>query len=93
MKFDACPVEPPGFGSGPFSRSTRSRQPSWARWYATLEPTIPAPMTTARAVEGKALTRYIYQSVKYKYTKYLTRTHRKPAWSRELCQTQFFALT
>ena len=32
MKFDACPVEPPGFGRGPFSISRRSRQPSLARW-------------------------------------------------------------
>ena len=28
MKFDAWPVEPPGFGSGPLSSSTRSVQPS-----------------------------------------------------------------
>ena len=27
MKLDACPVEPPGFGSGPLSTSTRSVQP------------------------------------------------------------------
>ena len=32
MKLDACPVEPPGFGSGPLSTWTRSRQPSRARW-------------------------------------------------------------
>ena len=32
MKFDAWPVEPPGFGSGPLSSSTRSVQPSRARW-------------------------------------------------------------
>ncbi len=32
MKFDACPVEPPGFGIGPLSTRTRSRQPSCARW-------------------------------------------------------------
>jgi hypothetical protein len=32
MKFDACPVEPPGFGSGPLSIRTRSCQPSLARW-------------------------------------------------------------
>ncbi len=31
MKFEAWPVEPPGFGSGPFSTSARSRQPSRAR--------------------------------------------------------------
>ena len=28
MKFDACPVEPPGFGSGPLSIRTTSVQPS-----------------------------------------------------------------
>ena len=32
MKLDACPVEPPGLGSGPLSSSTRSLQPSRARW-------------------------------------------------------------
>ena len=32
MKLEACPVEPPGFGSAPLSSSTRSRQPSRARW-------------------------------------------------------------
>ena len=31
MKFEAWPVDPPGFGSGPLSSSTRSRQPSRAR--------------------------------------------------------------
>ena len=31
MKFDAWPVEPPGFGNGPLSSWTRSRQPSSAR--------------------------------------------------------------
>ena len=31
MKFEAWPVEPPGFGSGPLSSSTRSVQPSSAR--------------------------------------------------------------
>ncbi len=31
MKFDAWPVDPPGLGSGPFSSSTMSRQPSRAR--------------------------------------------------------------
>ena len=49
MKFDACPVEPPGFGSGPLSSRTRSVQPSRARWYARLLPTMPQPITTARA--------------------------------------------
>ena len=63
MKFDACPVEPPGFGSGPFSSRTRSAQPRRARWCATLEPTMPAPITTALAEEGRAvIRRYIYQS-------------------------------
>ena len=32
MKFEAWPVEPPGFGSVPLSSSTMSRQPSFARW-------------------------------------------------------------
>ena len=32
MKFDAWPVEPPGFGNGPLSISTMSLQPSWWRW-------------------------------------------------------------
>ena len=32
MKFEACPVEPPGFGSGPFSIWTMSFQPSLERW-------------------------------------------------------------
>ncbi len=53
MKFDACPVEPPGFGSGPLSSSTRSVQPSSARWPTRLLPTMPAPITTARAVAGQ----------------------------------------
>ena len=32
MKFEACPVEPPGFGSGPLSIWTTSVQPSRVRW-------------------------------------------------------------
>ena len=32
MKFDACPVEPPGLGSGPLSTRTTSVQPCSARW-------------------------------------------------------------
>ena len=32
MKFEACPVEPPGFGSGPLSSRTTSVQPSRVRW-------------------------------------------------------------
>src|SRR5271165_608571 len=49
MKLDACPVDPPGFGSGPLSTSTTSRQPSSARWWTRLLPTMPAPITTALA--------------------------------------------
>ena len=52
MKFDAWPVEPPGLGSAPLSICTMSRQPSRARWYTRLLPTMPAPMTTTRAVAG-----------------------------------------
>ena len=55
MKFDACPVEPPGFGSGPLSSRTRSVQPSRDRWYARLLPTMPQPITTARAEDGASL--------------------------------------
>ena len=67
MKFDACPVEPPGFGNGPLSRSTMSVHPSRVRWYARLLPTMPQPMTTARAAEGASLMQtglrgLIYQS-------------------------------
>ena len=32
MKFEAWPVEPPGFGNGPLSMSTRSLQPCCQRW-------------------------------------------------------------
>ena len=49
MKLDAWPVEPPGLGIGPLSTSTRSVQPSRARWKARLLPTMPAPMMTALA--------------------------------------------
>src|SRR5438105_9437982 len=52
MKFDACPVEPPGLGRGPLSSNTTSRQPSRVRWKARLLPTIPQPMTTHRAWAG-----------------------------------------
>src|SRR5262249_32852471 len=55
MKFEAWPVEPPGFGSGPLSRRIRSRHPSSARWKARLFPTMPEPITTARAEEGRLL--------------------------------------
>src|SRR5690242_14652526 len=52
MKLEACPVEPPGFGIGPLSTSTRSRQPSSAKWWTRLLPTMPAPITTALARGG-----------------------------------------
>ena len=52
MKFDACPVDPPGLGSGPLSSWTISRHPSRARWYTRLLPTMPAPITTTRALLG-----------------------------------------
>src|SRR5690242_1876054 len=52
MKFDAWSVEPPGLGSAPLSICTMSRQPSRARWCTRLLPTMPAPMTTTRAVAG-----------------------------------------
>ncbi len=52
MKFDACPVEPPGLGSGPLSICTMSVQPRRARWWTRLLPTMPAPITTTRAVAG-----------------------------------------
>ena len=48
MKFDACPVLPPGFGSGPLSTIVMSLTPRRVRWYARLLPTIPAPMMTTR---------------------------------------------
>ena len=49
MKLEACPVEPPGLGSGPWSSWTMLRQPSRARWWTRLLPTMPAPMTTQSA--------------------------------------------
>ena len=52
MKLEACPVEPPGFGIGPLSTSTRSRHPSSARWWTRLLPTMPAPTMTALARAG-----------------------------------------
>ena len=52
MKFDACPVEPPGSGSGPLSISTSSSHPSSARCPTRQLPTIPAPITTAFARSG-----------------------------------------
>ena len=62
MKFDAWPVEPPGFGSGPLSISTTPSHPSSVRWYARLLPTMPQPITTARAVEGKVLMKRVSSS-------------------------------
>src|SRR5215469_5563142 len=59
MKFDACPVDPPGLGIGPLSTRTTSRQPSRARWCTRLLPTIPAPITTALARAGTSLM-YLY---------------------------------
>src|SRR5438105_2045187 len=56
MKFDACPVEPPGLGNGPLSIWTMSRQPSSARWPTTEFPTMPDPITTTFAVVGRSLT-------------------------------------
>ena len=55
MKFEAWPVEPPGLGNGPLSSRTRSRHPSSERWWTRLFPTMPAPITTARAVLGSSL--------------------------------------
>src|SRR2546423_8244726 len=55
MKFDAWPVEPPGFGNGPLSSWTRSVQPSSASQPTRLLPTMPPPITTALAPAGKSL--------------------------------------
>jgi hypothetical protein len=52
---EACPVEPPGLGSGPLSTRTMSRQPRRARCQARPLPTMPAPMMTTRACDGNAL--------------------------------------
>ena len=63
MKFDACPVEPPGLGSGPLSICTMSRQPSSARWPTTEFPTMPDPITTTFAVVGRSLTLVLLEVV------------------------------
>src|SRR5215210_965638 len=55
MKFEAWPVEPPGFGNVPFSIWTMSRHPRRARWKTRLLPTMPPPMTTTRARSGSWL--------------------------------------
>jgi hypothetical protein len=55
MKFEAWPVDPPGFGSVPFSTRRMSRQPRLARCQAMLLPTMPAPMMTTRACVGTEL--------------------------------------
>ena len=57
MKFDAWPVEPPGFGNGPLSSWTRSVQPSSASQPARLLPTMPPPITTAFALRGRSAIR------------------------------------
>ena len=49
----ACDVEPPVSHNGPWSMITRSVQPSRARWWTTLAPTMPAPTITARALDGR----------------------------------------
>ena len=64
MKLEACPVDPPGFGSGPLSSSRTPSQPSLPRWWATLEPTIPEPITTARLVPGSPFIALIYQTAR-----------------------------
>src|ERR1700750_3410441 len=54
MKFEACPVEPPGLGSGPLSSSVTSVNPSRVRWWTRLLPTMPAPMTTTCCEAGSS---------------------------------------
>src|SRR5207302_8383340 len=56
MKFDAWPVEPPGFGNGPLSTWTTSVQPSSASQPVRPLPTMPPPIPTQRALLGKSLT-------------------------------------
>ena len=55
MKFDAWPVEPPGFGNGPLSMRTMSSHPRRLRWPTRQLPTMPAPMTTTLALLGTAV--------------------------------------
>ena len=55
MKFEAWPVDPPGLGRGPLSTCTMSRQPRAARCLTTELPTMPAPITTTRALAGRSL--------------------------------------
>ena len=57
MKFDAWPVEPPGFGNGPLSSWTRSVHPSSASQPSRELPTMPPPITTHFALLGKSLNR------------------------------------
>src|SRR3954469_7577024 len=76
MKFEACPVEPPGFGSGPLSIWTMSVHPSRARWCTRLLPTMPAPITTTRAEGGtEAIQGYLSwtSSVAYRATQCVIR--------------------
>ena len=54
-KLLAWPVDPPGLGSGPLSICTMSRQPSSARCPTMELPTMPAPITTTLAWEGRSL--------------------------------------
>ena len=55
IKFEAWPVEPPGFGRGPLSKRTMSFQPSRARCPTRQLPTMPAPITTTLALVGNSL--------------------------------------
>ena len=54
MKFEAWPVEPPGFGSGP-GRAGRCRSSRGGRGADERVPTMPATMTTTRALLGSRL--------------------------------------
>src|SRR5689334_21783180 len=54
----SCPTRPAEWNVDPLvssdlSSTTTSRSPSSARWYATLAPPTPAPMTTTRADDGR----------------------------------------
>src|SRR5215210_6071558 len=50
MSPGACEVDPPASKSGPWSKTTTSRQPSRLKCSATLQPTMPAPTITTRAL-------------------------------------------
>ena len=49
----ACAVDP--LVSSPLSSSSTSLHPAFARWYATLHPVTPPPITTARARRSSIL--------------------------------------